>query len=206
MVKVFSPLMSLDASGTIGKAITFSKWKGRNYVRKRVIPSNPKSGLQVGMRAGLSFLAKYWGNLTAGEKTAWQNLYASLSISGINSFTKWNQKRFRQNYGFQAASTDTPAAAIAAPTSLVATALPKSVSLTWVDSAGTDHKATAIYRSLTTTFTRDISKLIAIIEDGLQSYVDTGLTTGIAQYYEFAALADTGTIGTASTEVTATPT
>lgn len=41
--KVTGPLMSLDASGTVGKTCTFSKWKGRNYVRLRVTPMNPQS-------------------------------------------------------------------------------------------------------------------------------------------------------------------
>ena len=41
MVKVYGPMMSLDATGTIGKTATFSKWKGRNYVRQRVVPANP---------------------------------------------------------------------------------------------------------------------------------------------------------------------
>ena len=44
MVKLGGPALSLDASGTVGGILTFSKWKGRPYVRTRVIPSNPKSG------------------------------------------------------------------------------------------------------------------------------------------------------------------
>jgi hypothetical protein len=43
MAKVTGPLMSLDASGTVGKTAVFSKWKGRNYVRLRVIPMNKQS-------------------------------------------------------------------------------------------------------------------------------------------------------------------
>jgi len=43
VVRVTGPLYSQDASGTIGKAIVFSKWKGRNYVRKHVKPANPQS-------------------------------------------------------------------------------------------------------------------------------------------------------------------
>jgi hypothetical protein len=43
MAKVTGPLMSLDASGTVGKTATFSKWKGQNYVRLRVTPLNPQS-------------------------------------------------------------------------------------------------------------------------------------------------------------------
>jgi hypothetical protein len=58
MAKVTGPLMSLDASGTVGKTTTFSKWKGRNYVRLRVIPQNPQSADQVDTRGFLGVLAK----------------------------------------------------------------------------------------------------------------------------------------------------
>lgn len=43
MAKVTGPLMSMSASGQIGKAIVFAGWKGVNYVRQYVIPSNPQS-------------------------------------------------------------------------------------------------------------------------------------------------------------------
>ena len=58
MVKITGPMMSLDAQGTLGDAITFAKWKGRPYVRQRVIPSNPKTGAQLGRRAMFKFLTK----------------------------------------------------------------------------------------------------------------------------------------------------
>ena len=58
MAKVTGPLMSLDASGTVAKTATFSKWKGRNYVRQRVIPLNPQAAGQVSTRGFLGILAK----------------------------------------------------------------------------------------------------------------------------------------------------
>jgi len=50
MAKVTGPLMSLDASGTVGNTITFSKWNGKNYVRHRVIPQNRKTDAQASSR------------------------------------------------------------------------------------------------------------------------------------------------------------
>lgn len=44
--KVTGPLLSFDASGTVGKTATYSKWKGRNYTRLRVVPKNPQSASQ----------------------------------------------------------------------------------------------------------------------------------------------------------------
>lgn len=50
--------MSLDASGTVGKTATFSKWKGRNYVRLRVIPFNGRTADQQLTRGYLGVIAK----------------------------------------------------------------------------------------------------------------------------------------------------
>jgi len=58
MAKVTGPLMSLDASGTVANTTTFSKWKGRNYVRLRVIPFNTDTALQQAVRSALGTLAK----------------------------------------------------------------------------------------------------------------------------------------------------
>lgn len=50
--------MSLDASGTVADTITFSKWKGRNYTRQRIIPSNPNTSGQQAVRSVIGTLAK----------------------------------------------------------------------------------------------------------------------------------------------------
>ena len=58
MAKVNGPLLSMDASGSVAGAMTFSKWKGRNYVRQLVIPSNPDTAGQQAVRSILGTLAK----------------------------------------------------------------------------------------------------------------------------------------------------
>lgn len=58
MAKVTGPLMSLDASGTVGKTATFSKWKGQNYVRLRVTPRNPQSNDMAEARTKLGVIGK----------------------------------------------------------------------------------------------------------------------------------------------------
>ncbi len=50
--------MSLDASGTVGNTATFSKWKGRNYVRLRVIPQNMRTGPQQLIRGFTAAISK----------------------------------------------------------------------------------------------------------------------------------------------------
>ncbi len=58
MAKVTGPLMSLDASGTVGKTATFSKWKGQNYVRLRVTPKNIQGDTQAEVRTKLGVIGK----------------------------------------------------------------------------------------------------------------------------------------------------
>lgn len=58
MSKVSAPFLSLDASGTVASTLTASKWKGRNYMRLRIIPANPKTAGQKAVRSILGTLAK----------------------------------------------------------------------------------------------------------------------------------------------------
>lgn len=58
MPRLTGPQFSLSASGTIGKTVVYSKWKGRAYSRLRVIPKNPKSTAQKAVRSILGTLAK----------------------------------------------------------------------------------------------------------------------------------------------------
>ena len=53
MAKLKAPLLSLGASGAIGKAIVYFNWKGLDVAREYVIPSNPKSASQVTQRGYL---------------------------------------------------------------------------------------------------------------------------------------------------------
>lgn len=90
MAVVKGPLFSMDASGKVGGALVFSKWKGRNYVRRLVIPSNPRSGAQVGRRAMLSFIAKAWNAVSVADKATWQVLADILVASPFNAYTSEN--------------------------------------------------------------------------------------------------------------------
>ena len=98
--------MSLDASGTVGDTLTFSKWKGRNYVRNRVIPANPKSASQTGVRAMMSFLAATWHLLATGPKATYATAAAAKSISPFNQFVSEHLTRWQN---FTAPSQASPA-------------------------------------------------------------------------------------------------
>jgi len=54
VAKLKAPLMSLGASGAIGKALVYFGWKGIDAVREYVVPSNPKTTAQTTQRGYLS--------------------------------------------------------------------------------------------------------------------------------------------------------
>ena len=83
--------MSLGATGTIAKTITFGKWKGINTARQRVTPSNPRTAAQTAQRVVFSYVVAFWRSfmIGTGAKAAW-NKDASASgkpQSGFNAFT-----------------------------------------------------------------------------------------------------------------------
>jgi len=207
MVKVYGPLFSLDASGTIGDAVTFSKWKGRPYVRERVIPSNPQSGPQVGMRAMLKYLAQQWAGLSAANKATWDTRAAQTAISAFNAFCAYNQNRWRS---FKSPSKEDPAAeAQATPSAPTTTATGgiRQVQLSIADGATPPQWGWFIYRSTTTGFTPAYSNLVAVVErTGTPTvYIDAGLAAG-TYYYRIGGFSVDGVKGALEVERSATVT
>ena len=86
MARVTGPLLSMDASGAVGGSIVFSKWKGRNYVRRFVVPHNPRSALQVAQRAVLRFLSTDWAGIPVLDQATWDSLAAATNISPFNAY------------------------------------------------------------------------------------------------------------------------
>lgn len=92
MAKVTGPLMSFDASGTIGNTLTFAKWVGRAYVRRYVIPSNPQTLAQEETRNAFSALGKAtsWAGSTT-QTGAGRSLTDAAAIQAIApSDQRWN--------------------------------------------------------------------------------------------------------------------
>lgn len=85
----FSPLIA-GISGKMADAVG-ANWKGRAYVRKRVIPHNPKTPAQTAVRESMARCVQLFRSLEAEVKD-WLNTYAvPLRYSGYNQFTKLNR-------------------------------------------------------------------------------------------------------------------
>lgn len=201
-----APLFGLDASGALGGSIVFSKWKGRTYVRRLTIPANPRSGLQTGMRSSMRFITQDFTNLTAAQKAAWDTLAAVTNITQLNAQVADAQVRTRVNQGVRRGPAESAGTTPDAAVTLVATAQPKSLVLTWVAGANVPEYAWMLMSSPTTSFTADISLLLRILPAATLTFTDFGLTTGVARFYTLIGVNFDGELGAESAEFTGTPT
>lgn len=210
MVKVFAPALSLDASGTIGNAITYSKWKGRHYVRERIIPANPRTGLQVGFRAMFKFLAENWSEIVSGHQTSYDDLADSMAISPFNAYMRTNQRRWR-NYkapskNHVAAEDGTVAAWNGGAPSAVGGVSNVTISMTPANFL--TNWGVCIFRSTTTGFTPGISNCVAAIfvqADETYTWVDTPLKPD-TYYYDTRRFTLAGLWGALDGEINGTAT
>lgn len=131
MAKVtFSPLI-VAASGSV-KDTVFSKWKGKNYIRARVIPANPNTAAQQAVRESLARCVTLWQSFEAQIEAAW-NLYAGpYGYSGYNAFVKAN--RATEQAGTELQATP-PNADVTAVSDLAAStgAASGEIDLAWTD-------------------------------------------------------------------------
>lgn len=95
MAKVNAPLLSLGGSGTIGGSMTFSKWKGRPYVRQRVDPSNPNTASQQETRSVFAWSSGVWKVAGTLLRAPWERYAQGLVLSGRNAFQGQNTKAMR---------------------------------------------------------------------------------------------------------------
>lgn len=202
MVKVRAPALSLDASGSLAKTLVFSKWKGRNYVRQLVIPTNPKSGGQVGVRAMFKFLSQIWDGLTDANQATWEDRADDMIVSAFNAFMSYNQRRWRD---FDTPTNEDPATETGtAPTGPTGTATPnvRSMTLEITDGANAPDFGYAIFRSLTGTFTLNWDNCIAVVpwdSGGVTTYIDSPLEPD-TYYYNAIGFLATGLEGADGTE------
>ena len=209
MATVKGPLFSLDASGSIGGSVVYSKWKGRNYVRRHAIPSNPKSGGQLSVRAMMRFLSQYWATLTSGEQADWATRAAVTNISPFNAYIQYNMDRWgREEYPSQqdpAAETGTPGTL----TTESATAGVRSITIADTVSVLANNWGILLYRSTTTGFTpsrNNAYQIMVAVSAAAFTFLDTAVVVGTPYYYRGRAITDDGVAGALWAEITATPT
>jgi len=76
-----------EYKGSIGKAVTASKWKGRNYLKQYFKPSNPNTIKQQETRTWFKDAVGFWQDFAACDKGAyrWYERYRKKMISAYNA-------------------------------------------------------------------------------------------------------------------------
>lgn len=183
MTKVTGPLLSMEASGSIGGAMTFARWKGRPYVRMLVKPSNPKSDAQTTQRAMMRFLAQVWGTLGAPTHATWQELADAGKYSTFNAFVAANLQAWTQGQTPEA-QYNNAADSVDPLTIASATAGVKQAEITLT--AGDTAWGALIHRSVTAGFAPSKATVVGVIQYAgvaTAKFVDPGLITGTTYYY-----------------------
>lgn len=98
MSRVTAPFLSIDASGTVGHTLVASKWKGRNYMRLRVIPKNLRTAGQQLTRGYLGAIAKAAQSVLTAAKDLvnFGSQFFLDTATHIPGTTSWVAK-FQQN-------------------------------------------------------------------------------------------------------------
>ena len=207
MARVTGPLFSVDASGTVAGAVVFSRWKGRSYVRKHAIPSNPNSVKQVSVRAALRFLSQAWSAATVGNKASWLELAEATKISNFNAYLQHNMRLHRSMLPFTIAY---PAAAIStagsAPT-LAVTAGVRCLTIVATKGANKPTWGYIFFRAAAApagTFDQ-IVRLLPIESGDTVTFVDSPLVAGTYHYKGIGFNLD-GKLGTLSADANGTAT
>ena len=93
---IFSALLS-DARNKIGDVV-FSSWKGRSYVRTRVIPANPRTQKQVEQRTTLARMVAIWKQFDDLQQDSWKYSASARNVSGFNQFISENVVAEKTDY------------------------------------------------------------------------------------------------------------
>lgn len=86
----YGPFVS-NISGKVGNTVC-SRWKGRSYIRERVIPANPQSVDQTTQRNFLAKVVAWWHDIKSALKLPCDELGATWSVSGFNAWVARNLK------------------------------------------------------------------------------------------------------------------
>jgi hypothetical protein len=90
MPRVNAPLLSFGASGQIAQTQVYATWKGQPYVRRYVIPANPRSAEQTSTRSVFTWLNRVWRIAPSDFVAPWQAAVQSRRMIDRNLFIQQN--------------------------------------------------------------------------------------------------------------------
>lgn len=96
MAKVVNPLLSIDATGSVGKSLTFGHWKGKNVAKFKIQYNNSSTTDQVTVRDLITDASVAWKTgatvgaiaINSAYKLAYNTAAIGKAYSGFNLFIK----------------------------------------------------------------------------------------------------------------------
>lgn len=95
MAKPTGALLAFGASGQIAKTLVYASWKGRQYARRHVVPSNPQTAAQTATRSVFGFLSAVWKSAPALLIAPWDRFADGQVLTGRNAFMGQNTAALR---------------------------------------------------------------------------------------------------------------
>ena len=135
MAKLTGPLMSMSATGKFANSIVFVQGASGPVARAYVIPSNPQSEAQTGVRAMMAWMSKEWAQLTAPEQATWLTAISKPGESAFNAFVRVGMNQWKNGLFATSENPTVVEAAPAVPTALTAVAAGRQVTFAWTDPA-----------------------------------------------------------------------
>lgn len=120
-VKLVAPNLSFEASGTIGKIITYAKVRGIKYARSWFKPANPQSTNQVNVRTALALSVAVWQtSFSQAQKDAYNSGASGTKDTGFSLYMGLAMDEYKSQLGSSVL-----------PTSLVVSGTYPSETYTW---------------------------------------------------------------------------
>jgi len=97
LAKTTAPLLSFGAAGQIGDTMVYSKWKGRAYARRKVVPANPQTSEQTLTRNAFGFLQATYKTAPTLLQDVWKAYAQGKVLTDRNAYTKFNLPLLRDS-------------------------------------------------------------------------------------------------------------
>lgn len=95
MAKVSGPLLSMGGAGQVAKTQVYATWKGRQYVRRYVVPANPKSTGQQLTRDIFKYLFGIYRYAASGAISALAAAATASRLTTANMIARANLSAMR---------------------------------------------------------------------------------------------------------------
>jgi hypothetical protein len=163
--------MSGKAAGVVA-----ASWKGRMYIRKLVIPSNPQSDAQDVVRESMARCMTLWRSLSATIKAFLTTYGTRYQMSGWNVYASKNRKLEETEVSHKVVPDNSLVQALNTFAAATGAGAAGTLELTWASTVITGYTKVAVI-ARKATVDHYVGELLTTLESA-HTYVFTGLTPG----------------------------